>query len=145
VTVDLTHLAAAVLIGLAGPQPVPTDIGTSTSPTVGGWVCSGHAQPPVQQSGILRANAFQSCTGDPGWRQQRLVVEIQRRRYGFIWQTMASEDSGLRNDAFVERTAFYKCLGTGNFVYRTVAIGSVANGTYTSAPVASLSTVDVTC
>jgi hypothetical protein len=120
-------------------------INTSVSPAVGGWVCSGHAQPPVQQSGILRANAFQSCTGDPGWRQQRLVVEIQRRRAGFIWQTVASEDSGLRNDAFVERTVFYKCLGTGHYVYRTVAIGSVTNGTYTATPVPSRSTVDVTC
>lgn len=140
-SIGLAPFAAAVLLSSAIPHPAPV-----TAPAVPvNWSCSGHAQPPVQQSGILRANAFQSCSGGPGWRQQRLVVEIQRRRFGMFWETVATEDSGLRNEPFVERTVFYKCLGTGSYIYRTVGTGSVANGTYAGRAVPSRSSVDVTC
>lgn len=141
----LAQLAVVVLIGLANPTSPAAVSAGSVAPAAVDWSCAGHAQPPVPQSGIIRANAFQSCSGGPGWRQQRLVVEIQRRRLGMFWQRVASEDSGLRNEPFVERTVFYKCLGTGSYTYRTVGIGSVANGSYTGRPVPSLSSVDVTC
>lgn len=108
------------------------------------WICTGHSQPPIAESGILRANAFQSCTGGPGWRMQRLVVEIQRSRW-FGWQTMQRYDSGNLNDAFVERTVLYKCAGTGRQTYRTLATGYTSNGAHRSAPVPSPSTLTVTC
>lgn len=106
--------------------------------------CSGHAMPPIGESFIVRANAFQSCEGGPGWRMQRLVIEIQRNRW-YGWQTVQTEDSGYVNDPYVERTALYKCLGTGDFNYRTQATGYVANGTYKGAPVLSLGTTRVVC
>lgn len=100
---------------------------------------------PADRSGEHPASErFQSCTGGPGWRMQRLVIEIQRSRW-YGWQTMERYDSGYLNDPFVERTVLYKCADTGFQTYRTLATGYVANGAGRGRPVPSPSTLSITC
>lgn len=148
----LLPLVLAVFLLVVGQQRAfgmpasPSTLSSaSRSPAQGlRYLCSGQAQPPVGQSGIVRANGFQSCTNGGDWRPQRVVVQIQRLRW-FGWQTVATEDSGYVLDPFVERTAFYKCLGTGRYTYRTLATGYVANGAGRSGPLASAITLDYLC
>ena len=99
------------------------------------WTCTNHVQPTQVQGTAMSVNGLQVCSGDPGWRLQRVIVTIEKQLWpAWIgrWETMGTTDSGDINEESVERTAFYDCKGTGTNTFRGRVEGMAGNGLYSS-------------
>ena len=81
---------------------------------------------------MTAASGSQFCSGDPGWRLQRVVVTIEKQGFFGFWSTQDTVDSGYGNADRAERIVFNAYTGPAHGPSRGRATGYATNGAFSN-------------